>query len=165
MNQFLLIVALINFQYHLYDCIKLKFSSCDLQGGKTHELRIDGCKDNVDPCVLVRGKTAHIEVDFVAPFDSNYVYADVSRQSSTLPISLPLPFLDRDACNNHGLNCPLKKGQNYTYIYDFYVDPLLPSVKGVYHFTLTTFWGYSIGCISVPLEVSGGFSIFGLAID
>lgn len=94
----------------------------------------------------------------MAPFDSDFVYADVSRQSDTLSIAIPIPLFDRDACTNHGLTCPLKKGQNYTYVYDFYVDPLLPSIKGNYLLSLSTFWGYGLGCISIPMEISSNNS-------
>lgn len=101
-----------------------------------------------------RGIKGRLEVDFEAPFDSDYVYADVSQKTSSfLSVNVPLPILDRNACSNHGLTCPIEKGKKYSYYYDFYVDPRIPNIKGDYFLTLSTYWGYTIGCVNLPMQL------------
>uniref|UniRef100_T1JYW9 MD-2-related lipid-recognition domain-containing protein n=2 Tax=Tetranychus urticae TaxID=32264 RepID=T1JYW9_TETUR len=137
---------------HQCFCLKLNFSPC---GGKVLELRLFGCRNDSEPCLMERGIKGRLEVDFEAPFDSDYVYADVSqRTNSFLPVSIPLPIVDRDACTNHGLTCPIVKGKKYNYFYEFYVDPRLPNIKGDYYLTLSSYWGYTIGCVNIPMQMA-----------
>lgn len=125
-------------------------------GGNVQEVRIFGCKDDALPCIMEREQEAKLEFDFKAPFDSDYVYIDVYPIKSDSYWSRLSPILsafDRNACNGHGLNCPIRNNKIYSYNYSMYLDKNLPAHKGEYQVKLSSFWGYTIACFEVPIEL------------
>ncbi|XP_074599932.1 uncharacterized protein LOC141854220 [Brevipalpus obovatus] len=133
--------------------VKVDFQKC---GGDVKEVRISGCIEDNIPCIVSRENKAKLEFDFKAPFDSDYVYIDVTSTKSDSMWTRFMPLLgtfERNACNNHGIACPIKNNKLYTYNYSMYLDRNLPVHKGEYQIKLTSFWGYPIACFTIPIEL------------
>lgn len=132
----------------------LCFSS--LLGGQVNEVRAFGCEDDKQPCRIRRGSTPRLEVDFVSPFQARFVRTDVRGKlegTERLPVYIPWAGLHRNACDGHGLACPLKRNGQYTYHYEMPVAASTPTFKTEYTWRLSNAWGFTIACFSMPLEV------------
>lgn len=119
-------------------------------------MRVFGCLNDTEPCVIERGQRGKLEVDFVAPFDARSLYLDVRARTgpARLPIYVPWPGLDRDACKNHGLSCPVKRGAPQTYFYEMLVDQAVPQIKTDAVWRLTDFWGFNVACFRVDMNIA-----------
>ena len=62
-------------------------------GGQVTEVRIQGCRNDTEPCVIERGTTAKIEVSFITPFDTRSLYADVRGRTSQSRLAIYMPWV------------------------------------------------------------------------
>jgi hypothetical protein len=134
-----------------------QFVWCDFQeGGQVNEVRATGCEDDKQPCRIRRGSSPRLEVDFVSPFQARFVRADVRGKlegTERLPVYIPWAGMHRNACDGHGLTCPLKRNSKYTYHYEMPVGSSTPTFKTEYTWRLSNAWGFTIACFSMPLEI------------
>lgn len=132
--------------------VKIPFTPC---GGKVLEVRAYGCKDNSLPCIMHRGTLGRVEVDFIAPFDSRSLYADVRGRvgSGIVPVYLPLQGFHKEACIGHGITCPVKQGSRLTYSYEMLVDQGTPALQTDAIWKMTDFWGFNVACFRVDLHI------------
>ena len=133
--------------------VKIPFSSC---GGQVREVRAFGCQSDKLPCIMTRGTTGRVEVDFVPPFDSRSLYAEVRGRvgSGIVPVYLPLQGFDKDACLGHGITCPVKQGSQLTYVYEMLVDPSIPNLQTDAIWKLTDYWGFTVACFRADIQIS-----------
>lgn len=132
--------------------VKIPFRPC---GGQVKEVRAYGCKEGKLPCVMHRGNTGRVEVDFIAPFDSRSLYADVRGNvgSGLVPVYIPLQGFHKEACIGHGITCPVKKGSTLTYHYEMLVDQGSPALQTDAIWKMTDFWGFNVACFRVDLRI------------
>lgn len=118
-------------------------------------MRAFGCNDNKLPCVMHRGTTGRVEVDFIAPFDSRSLYADVRGRvgSGLVPVYLPLQGFHKEACIGHGITCPVTQGSKLTYSYEMLVDQGSPALQTDAIWRMTDFWGFNVACFRVDLLI------------
>ncbi|RWS10721.1 hypothetical protein B4U79_08585, partial [Dinothrombium tinctorium] len=107
------------------------------------EVRAIGCINDTLPCVVKRGSNARLEVDFIAPFNARFVRADVRGKvdGSLAPVYIPWTGVHRNACDGHGIQCPVVRNTGYRYHYDLKVDQNIPTFKVDYVWKLTNIWG------------------------
>ena len=132
--------------------VKIPFKPC---GGQVLEVRAFGCKDNKVPCIMRRGTVGRVEVDFIAPFNSRSLYADVRGRvgSGLVPVYLPLQRFHKEACIGHGITCPVTRGSRLTYKYEMLVDQASPALQTDAIWKMTDFWGFSVACFRVDLHI------------
>lgn len=106
--------------------MNLSFKDCGSQVGEIVSLDVTPCTS--DPCSLKRGGTnATVTITF-KPHEQVtqakiYVYAIIG----IIPIPLPLP--NPDACNGHGMTCPLTSGNAAELIVKQSIDSTFPDGK------------------------------------
>lgn len=133
--------------------VKLPFSQC---GGQVLEVRAFGCKDNRLPCVMTRGTTGRLEVDFVPAFDSRSLYAEVRGRvgSPLIPVYVPLQNFHKEACVGHGITCPVRKGSRLTYVYEMLVDNTMPYLSTDAIWKMTDYWGFTVACFKADIHIN-----------
>lgn len=132
---------------------KVPFESC---GGQVLEVRAFGCQNNTLPCIMTRGTTGTVEVDFIPPFDTRSLYIEVrgrSTATSLMPIYLPVIGIDSNACVGHGITCPVKKNSKLTYIHETTVDRSVQPVQTDAIWRLTDYWGFTVACFKVDVNI------------
>ncbi|GAB1601458.1 NPC intracellular cholesterol transporter 2 homolog a-like [Argonauta hians] len=122
---------------------------CDSDLGTLSEVRISGCTDTV--CILKKGTNVTIEVDFTATDDipslKDAVYGIIAG------VKVPFPTSQPDACNGKNLECPLKKGQKYTYKSLIPISTSYPSLKLVVEYSIKNADGKAAFCIDIPAQI------------
>ena len=87
-------------------------------------LSIDITPCDEEPCVLKRGGNETVTINFIpqeaVTTAKIYAYAIFGL----IPVPLPLP--DPDACQGHGLTCPLKSGEAVEFVYTEYISEDFP---------------------------------------
>lgn len=133
--------------------VKLPFSGC---GGRVLEVRAIGCRDSRPPCVMGRGTTGRLEVDFVPPFDSRSLYAEVRGRvgSPLVPVYIPLQNFHKEACIGHGITCPVRKGSKQTYRYEMLVDNSMPYLSTDAIWKMTDYWGFTVACFKADIRIN-----------
>ena len=78
-----------------------------------------------DPCVLKRGVNTTVTINFTPHEDvtASKIYAWVFFGLE--PVAVPVP--SSDACQGHGLTCPLKSGVQVELVYTIFISELFPS--------------------------------------
>lgn len=113
------------------------------------QLRAD-CDSN--PCVVKKGKTLGVEVDFTAPADAKKLTADV--RAEIMGLKLKWPGFNPDGCQGGKVSCPVTKGQKYTYKYTASVNPNYPTVPFLtVEWTLKDESGNTHFCFRLPAKV------------
>jgi len=101
----------------------VKFADC----GQKEVTKVDVSQCDSEPCVIHKGQDLKIEVVFTANQDTEKATIELLAKVGELEIQVP--GVDTDGCNNHGLECPLKKGETYTLSYDIFIPKLVPTIE------------------------------------
>lgn len=112
-------------------------------------VKLDACPDG-QPCTMKRGTTQFIEVKFESPLDTDVVLADV--RARILTVSLPWPGFNKKPCDGN-LECPLRRGQSYSYRLKFDVKTMYPRISTHATFKLLTQSKENIFCFTLPLSI------------
>jgi len=124
----------------------MKINSCS---NTTIQVRSDLCSG--DPCQIKRGATGTVLIDFTAHDDSYELTAEVVVKLGT--VDVPYPGYDHDACNSHGVECPVKKGNRYTYSLDVHILPEYPKINCVFKWNIKDSNGYDDVCFTMPVTL------------
>lgn len=111
-------------------CKAIKFEAC---GGNVTEVRVDPCP--TEPCAAVKGKSIHIEADFISNQNAKKLRLWVGAE--IVKITLPLPGLKRNACIGRNISCPLSVGDKQTFVFDLNILPAFPTLEANTHFEIT----------------------------
>ncbi|XP_067137965.1 mite group 2 allergen-like Ixo r 2 [Centruroides vittatus] len=129
-------------------CKTIKFDSC---GGNVTAVRVTPCEE--EPCKAIKGKSIHIEADFISKQNSDWLQLWVGAEISG--ISLPLPGLNRDACKGRNITCPVSEGDKQTFVFDLDILPFFPSLKTMTVFEITG-EGDKLLCFKAPVQIVTG---------
>lgn len=93
------------------------------ENGEISTIDVSPCDE--DPCVLKRGGNTTVTINFI-PHEAVtaakiYAWAFLGL----VPVSLPIP--SSDACQGHGLTCPLKSGIQVELVYAMFISEDVPS--------------------------------------
>lgn len=93
------------------------------ENGEISTIDVSPCDE--DPCVLKRGGNTTVTINFI-PHEAVtaakiYAWAFLGL----VPVSLPVP--SSDACQGHGLTCPLKSGIQVELVYAMFISEDVPS--------------------------------------
>lgn len=132
---------------------KITVSTC---GGHIKEVRAFGCVNDTEPCAIQRGSSGRMELDFEAPFNVRYLYADVRGRtgSQLFPVWVSWPGLHKDACDGHGISCPLRRGKTYTYVYEMLITKDYEPLQTESMVKLTNALGFTVVCFRMPVQIS-----------
>jgi len=125
-----------------------KLQKAQVCGGQVTEIR-GNCGS--EPCTYKRGSNFEVEVDFVAPADSNTLTADVSAIIGGLRV--PWPGFNKNACTGNGLSCPLKAGQKYTYRYSGEIKQQYPKANLKFEWKLRDSSNNMLFCFGTQLKL------------
>ena len=93
------------------------------ENGEISSIDVSPCDE--DPCVLKRGGNTTVTINF-SPDEAvttSKIYAWVFF--GLVPVALPVP--SSDACQGHGLTCPLKSGVQVELVYAMFISEDIPS--------------------------------------
>ncbi|XP_074661698.1 NPC intracellular cholesterol transporter 2-like [Tubulanus polymorphus] len=124
------------------------FKDCGSKNGKVNSVTVTPC--NEFPCILHRGTSANVAIEFVSNVNSNKLTGSVHGILAGIPIPFPIP--ESDGCKS-GVACPVTTGTTYTYKASIPVKSIYPSVKVVVKWELKDDNGDDIVCITLPAEI------------
>ncbi|KAH9502302.1 NPC intracellular cholesterol transporter 2 a [Bulinus truncatus] len=90
--------------------------------------------------------------------DSDVLASKVFGIVADIPVNFPLP--NPDGCKDSGVNCPLVKGQTYTYTSSFDVLNLYPQITLVVMWKLEGATGNFV-CFTFPMSISDSSTVVG----
>lgn len=102
----------------------IQFTDCG--ASEVTGVYVTGCTPKDKICSLYRKRHTSMEMVFVANQNTTTVSLDMSADVGGF--DREVPFLDTNACNGHGLDCPLVKGRTYRMKYDIVLPDFLPKV-------------------------------------
>lgn len=114
-------------------------------------VRVDGCHQA--PCHITQGTTAHMEIDFRAPFDADNLRPHVNATVFGVELEYPLGPEFHDACSHLVSGCPLVANQDTTYTFLFEVTKYYPAVSVIVQLSLYDAMGYVHFCTRIPVQV------------
>lgn len=105
---------------------QISFQNCpdSQEHGEITSIDLTPCDQ--DPCVLKMGNNETVTINFIphevvtAATINAYAIFGTGEE-------IPLPVPDPDACEAHGLSCPLKSGVQVEFVYTIYLSPDFPS--------------------------------------
>ncbi|KAK0083447.1 hypothetical protein PV326_006720, partial [Microctonus aethiopoides] len=120
--------------------------------GQYTQVSITNCDPNAAKCILVRGTTVTITIDFTINEPVNTVTAVVLREQSGTITPIPIP--NPNACTdpNSGISCPLS-GDTFRYKYTLSISYLYPKMAGNVLWKLQDEDKKNIVCVKIPAEI------------
>jgi ecdysteroid-regulated protein len=112
-------------------------------------VRLESC--NTEPCAITRGVQDNLEVDFAAPFSSDKITLDV--RGKVLGVWLPWAGIDKDACKDKNIKCPLVTGYNYTLKSPIQTLTQYPKLTTLVRYRVLSSNGKNIFCFRMPLDL------------
>ena len=133
-------------------CKQISYQNCSSSTEELAEIvSIDLTPCDDEPCVLKKGANETVTITFIpheVVTDAKiYAYAIFGL----IPVPLPLP--NPDACQKHGLTCPLKSGVQVEFVLTEYISLDFPSGKLKLKAEIKDQDGKSLLCGIVPLEI------------
>ncbi|XP_015787912.1 NPC intracellular cholesterol transporter 2 homolog a [Tetranychus urticae] len=139
-----LLLALINTSF----AGEVNFDVCsdDLHGPT--KVDVVGCE--ADDCTLYKGKDVTFEADFESPVDTDDLTIAVSAR--LFGVWQPWGKAPDKICGVN-IECPLKKGQKYTYKFSTPILADYPSIRTRVKYNLKTPTGENIICFTFPVSI------------
>lgn len=128
---------------------KTPYKICDSKLGVATNVTVSGCDSS--PCILKKGSSIKITVDFVSHADVEEVKDAVSGIIGKIPVPFPTPH--PNACTTKGISCPLKKGQNYTYTSSTPVSASYPDLRLIVRWAIKDKNGDYVFCVLIPAQL------------
>ncbi|XP_074654606.1 NPC intracellular cholesterol transporter 2-like [Tubulanus polymorphus] len=125
-----------------------RFKECGSANGKVKSVTVTPCSEF--PCILHRGTTASVAIEFVSNVNSKTLTGSVHGILGGFPIPFPIP--QTDGCQS-GVACPITAGSSHIYKASIPVHKLYPSVKVIVKWELQGDNGENIACINLPVEI------------
>lgn len=102
---------------------QISYNNCTGQElGEILSIDITPCDE--EPCVLKRGGNETVTINFIPQEAVSTAKIYAYAIFGLIPVPLPLP--DPDACQGHGLTCPLKSGEAVEFVYTEYISEDFP---------------------------------------
>jgi len=134
-----------------YDVSATKWEDCGSATGTVKSLQVSDCPDSDDTCILKRGTTKTITIEFDSKTASKTVKASVHGVMSGVPMPFPLP--KADGCVYGGLSCPIQDGKSYTYSHSLDIKSIYPPVSVKVRWELVDEASKDIVCLEIPCEI------------
>ncbi|CAH1393842.1 unnamed protein product [Nezara viridula] len=129
-----------------------KFIDCGSQLGQFTNIAVTNCDPTTSAyCKLKRGTNVTLTVKFTPNQDITEVKAVVHGILGGVPIPFNLP--NPDGCKESGIQCPLVKNENYSYISELPVLNVYPKVKLQVKWELQTEEKEDIVCFELPAKI------------
>ncbi|XP_057298416.1 NPC intracellular cholesterol transporter 2-like [Hydractinia symbiolongicarpus] len=105
----------------------IKFGPCPDQKSTATVSNIAIVPCDVEPCILYKGKSTNIMIDFTPTKATNTLKSVVKGKIG--PLWIPFPLDHDDACTTSGVTCPLVPGKLYHFNYSLPVKSEYPSLQ------------------------------------
>ena len=104
---------------------QISFQNCteSRELGEITSIDLTPCEQ--DPCILKLGSNETVTINFT-PHEV-VTSAEINAYAIFGSERIPLPVPERDACQGHGLTCPLKSGVPVEFVYTISLSPDFPS--------------------------------------
>lgn len=79
--------------------------------------------------IYLRGSNGTIELDFTTSAKSEKLIADIT--SKILNQNVPWPGMNKDACKNCNVKCPIEANSDETYKYNYKILSIYPRISTV----------------------------------
>jgi len=126
----------------------VKFLDCGSAAGKVSIVDILPCPRQ--PCQLKKGQSYSVNVTFSSSVESKTSKAVVHGVIAGLPVPFPIP--DDDGCTS-GIQCPIEKGEAYTYVNQLPVKSAYPNIRLVVEWELRDDASKDLFCIKFPVQI------------
>ncbi|KAI4491129.1 hypothetical protein M0802_010439 [Mischocyttarus mexicanus] len=121
--------------------------------GHFTKITISNCDTSKSACELVRNTNASIDIDFIPSQDVSKIEAVIHGIIADVPI--PFPLTHPDVCTNpeSNIQCPLKKGTDYTYKAILPVESSYPKMSLKIKWELQDEKEQDIICVYIPVKI------------
>ncbi|RWS22008.1 protein NPC2-like protein [Leptotrombidium deliense] len=114
-------------------------------------VKLENCNAEADYCILKKGNSYKLNVNFESKVDSNDLTTAVT--ANVFGVQLAWPGLQKNACEGHNIECPIKKGQSYNYNLDFEVMKAYPTLSTKVTFKLKNDQKSDVICFTLPVNI------------
>ncbi|CAL1285799.1 unnamed protein product [Larinioides sclopetarius] len=147
MNRLVACIALFVLAVHVSGT---KFTDCGSQTGQVASVQVSDCPDSADKCILKKGTTKSITINFTSKGASNSAKAVVHGVIAGVP--LPFSLKNPDGCKS-GIACPVKNGESYTYTNQLPIRRSYPALGVTVRWEIQDDNGGDIVCVEIPCEI------------
>ncbi|XP_072545641.1 NPC intracellular cholesterol transporter 2-like [Salminus brasiliensis] len=127
---------------------QVKFVDCGSVVGKVSQVDIHPCPKQ--PCELHKGQSYTVNVTFSSGVESQTSKAVVHGVIAGVPVPFPIPIEDGCKC---GIQCPIQKQKNYSYVNELPVKTEYPSLRLVVEWELRDDSSKDLFCIKFPVQI------------
>ncbi|GLH14267.1 Ecdysteroid-regulated 16 kDa protein [Gryllus bimaculatus] len=122
---------------------------CGSKEGKLAKVSLS-CSGDTE-CILKRNSNVTITMQFTPLEDVKELTALVHGIIEGLPVPFPLP--NPNACEDSGIQCPLKKGNVYNYSAHFFVKHSYPKVRVTVKWEMKDENKNDLLCLLIPARI------------
>lgn len=130
---------------------EIQFQVCD---GKTYEGKlssVDITPCPTQPCVFHKGTVVKATIKFTPNKTVTNGTLEMFGIIDRVPVKFPLP--DSDACKDHGIECPLKAGTEYSLAITLEIKKIFPDVKLIAQMDFKVSDDNYVFCFQFPVEI------------
>ncbi|XP_074630587.1 NPC intracellular cholesterol transporter 2-like [Acropora palmata] len=127
------------------------FMNCDKKEPPPAQVILTPCP--AEPCLLKKGVNESVEVLFKpreAITRAKFVVYGIIEG-----VPVPFPISQPNACEDHGLDCPLQPNKEYTFKATLPVKSVYPDMRLIVKCELLDQNGNSIFCWKLPVQIVG----------
>ncbi|GBM50434.1 NPC intracellular cholesterol transporter 2 a [Araneus ventricosus] len=127
-----------------------KFTDCGSKSGQVASVVVTDCPDSDDTCILKKGTTKGITINFTSKGASNSAQAVVHGVIAGVP--LPFSLKNPDGCKS-GISCPIKNQESYTYTNQLPIRRSYPALGVTVRWEIQNDNKDDIVCVEIPCEI------------
>jgi len=132
-------------------CEQITYKDCRRDHGHAHAMDVQMSPCPSMPCVFEKGMNVNVTISFTAQHDSPTLAAKV--YGIILGLDIPYPLPQGDACQNSNIQCPIVKGQRYTYHGTFPVLEAYPKIDVLVRWKLIVAHHVDETCFTFPMSI------------
>ncbi|XP_043192648.1 NPC intracellular cholesterol transporter 2-like isoform X3 [Amphibalanus amphitrite] len=132
--------------------LAIHYTDCGSKGATISDVSITPC-GNGPKCVLVRGRTATLNITFTAGEESKSATASVHGKVSGVPIFVPFELPDDNACTAGGMTCPVAKGSAQHYSQAIAIKRIFPAVSALVKWEILDAEKKDMICLLIPVQL------------
>ncbi|XP_020908071.1 NPC intracellular cholesterol transporter 2 [Exaiptasia diaphana] len=130
--------------------MKLNFTDCGSYLGEIHSLEVNPCTS--DPCVLKRGDNMTSVISFTPHEQVSAAKIDINAIIAGSPIHVHIP--NPNACDGHGLKCPLEKGKKVELVVSQVIRRSAPPGRYRIRTELKEQYGIDVFCDEIRIHLT-----------
>ncbi|XP_037088544.1 NPC intracellular cholesterol transporter 2-like [Pollicipes pollicipes] len=130
----------------------IHYKDCGSKGATVSSVQIKPC-GNGPKCILIRGKSATLDITFTAGEESKSATASVHGKVSGVPFFVPFDLPNDNACTAGGMTCPVVKNSTQHYSQSIAIKKIFPPVSALVKWEILDENKNDMICLLIPVQL------------